>query len=254
MNKKIIIANWKLNGSIQLLQNLLKPISDFVKINHISSKVIIAPPSVYLNQAYNIVLNTNVIIGAQNVDVNSFGAFTGEISVNMLKDINIRYVIVGHSERRLHHQENNTLIAKKFEVVKHAKLIPILCIGETDKDHNLYTTQRVCQKQIDIIFDLLGETAFCNTIIAYEPIWAIGSKKIPSLNYIQDMCCFIKDYILKQQNINKKSFFIQYGGSVNENNIQQLCKIPDVDGFLIGSVSLSLNKFLKILKIISIDK
>lgn len=254
MTKKIIAANWKLNGSTALLQNLLKPIVDFVKINKIASKLIIFPPFTYLHQTYDIVMNTNIIVGAQNVDVHLNGAFTGEISINMLKDVNVEYIIIGHSERKLYHKENDLLIAKKFKIVKDAKLIPILCIGETKEDYNSGMTKQICKNQIDVIFHLLGKQAFCNTIIAYEPIWAIGSGKIPSLYFIKDTCYFIKNYILKNQNIKKKEFSIQYGGSVDENNIKELCSITEIDGFLIGSAALSLHRFLKILTIISIMK
>ncbi|XBC37438.1 MAG: triose-phosphate isomerase [Buchnera aphidicola (Meitanaphis microgallis)] len=251
MTNKIVIANWKLNGSTTLLQDLLKPIINFVNSNKILSTIIIAPPIIYLYQAYSMIMNTNIMIGAQNVDIHLNGAFTGEISVDMLKDVNARYVLVGHSERRLYHHEHDLFIAKKFKIVKDAKLIPILCIGETQKDYHAGMTKMICKKQIDSIFNLLGEQAFYNTIIAYEPVWAIGSGMIPKFDFIKDIFCFIKNYVLKKQNLNKKLFSIQYGGSVDENNIKKLCKIVEIDGFLVGSAALSLNRFLKILTITS---
>ncbi|XBC37956.1 MAG: triose-phosphate isomerase [Buchnera aphidicola (Floraphis choui)] len=254
MQKKIIVANWKLNGSIKLLHNLLKPITNFVREKKILIKLIIVPPFVYLYPAYKIVMNTKIMIGAQNVDLHLNGAFTGEISVSMLNDVNVKYVIIGHSERRLHHKENNIIVAKKFKIVKDFQLIPILCIGETENDYNSGMTKQICQHQIDTIFDSLGEQAFFNTIIAYEPIWAIGSGKIPSLNFIEDICNFIKNYILKRQATNKKLFYIQYGGSVNQTNIKDLCKIVEIDGFLIGSASLDFDNFFKILNILSFEK
>ncbi|XBC40545.1 MAG: triose-phosphate isomerase [Buchnera aphidicola (Nurudea yanoniella)] len=251
MKKKIIVANWKLNGSIALLNDVLKPIANFVNSHEIYSKLIIALPFVYLYPAYNIVMDTKVIIGAQNVDIHPYGAFTGEISANMLNDIHIKFVIIGHSERRLYHKENNQLIAEKFKIVKNSGLIPILCIGETEKDHSLFMAKKICREQIDEIIHLLGEKAFNNTIIAYEPVWAIGSGKTPSSNFIKEVCDFIKVYILNKQNINENSFFIQYGGSVNEKNIQEICNISSIDGVLVGSASLLLDCFLKILTIVS---
>ncbi|XBC44140.1 MAG: triose-phosphate isomerase [Buchnera aphidicola (Schlechtendalia peitan)] len=251
MKKKFIIANWKLNGSKELLNNLLIPMVDFVNINKITSTLIIVPPFVYLDRAYNIVMNTNIMIGAQNVDIHSSGAYTGEISIAMLNDINVKYVMIGHSERRLYHKENDLLIAKKFYIIKSYKLIPIFCIGETEQDYKSHMTKKICQQQIDVIFNSIGEHAFHNTIIAYEPIWAIGSGKIPSIAFIQDVCIFITSYILNKQKTSKKSFFIQYGGSIDENNIKELCTISGIDGFLIGSASLSISRFLKILNVVS---
>ncbi|XBC39014.1 MAG: triose-phosphate isomerase [Buchnera aphidicola (Nurudea shiraii)] len=253
MQEKIIIANWKLNGSMTLLHNLLKPIANFVNLNELHLKLIIALPFIYLYPALNIVMNKNVIIGAQDVDIHSYGAFTGETSINMLNDIHVQYVIIGHSERRLYHRESNDLIAKKFKIVKKFGLTPILCIGESENDSNLLKIEKICQSQINPIIDLLGKKAFNNSIIAYEPIWAIGSGRIPSLNYIKNTCDLIKNYVLKRQNIDEKSLSVQYGGSVDENNVREICQISSINGVLVGSASLFLSRFLKILSIVSME-
>jgi len=247
MKNKIITANWKSNGDTNSLHNLLIPIIDFIKKKESMLKLIVVPPFVYLNQVHNIIINTNIMLGAQNVDIHSNGAFTGEISVDMLKDVHVCYVIIGHSERKIYHKESDLLISKKIQIVQNAKLIPIFCIGETEQDYKNGITNQICQKQIDSVFNVIGEKAFNNMIIAYEPVWAIGSGRTPSIDFIQDTCGHITNYILNIQNVKKKSFFIQYGGSVNESNIEKLSKVIEIDGFLIGSASLFISRFLKIL-------
>lgn len=251
MKKKIIISNWKLHGNMKLLETLLQPLNKFFSQytqKNKFKKLIILPPYLYLYPAKKIISCKNIFIGSQNVDVNLSGAFTGEISIDMLKDIGVKYVLVGHSERREHHQENDISIAKKFKLVKDANLIPILCIGETKKDYLLSRTQEICKTQIKSIFDLLGKTGFCNSIIAYEPRWVIGSKNIPSISFITNILTFITNYILKKQNSNKKSFHVQYGGAINNNNVTEFENVNCIDGYLIGSSSLSLECFIDIIK------
>jgi len=249
MKKKIIISNWKLHGSICLLNTLLIPISKFyIKNKNISAKLVIMPPYIYLHPAKKIISNTNIELGAQNVDINLIGAFTGETSINMLKDVGVKYVLIGHSERRKYHNEDDEVVAKKFKIVKDANLIPILCIGETKNDYIFNKTKEVCKNQINKIFDVLGKSGFNNSMVAYEPRWAIGSNQIPPVDFIKKISKFIKNYILSRQDSTEKLFYIQYGGAVNDKNIIQLLNIDDIDGFLVGSLSLSLNSFINLLK------
>ncbi|AEH39783.1 triose phosphate isomerase [Buchnera aphidicola (Cinara tujafilina)] len=253
MIKPIIIGNWKLNGSKKFILRILKPLNQFLIKYYKICTVVLAPPLLYANFIQNI-LSTDqkkFFLGSQNVDVHFSGPFTGEISPIMLKDMGIQYVIIGHSERRLNHYENNALVAKKFYMLKEENLIPILCIGETIQEHNDKKTKEICKKQIDLIFDLCGKNAFNNSIIAYEPIWAIGSGQSASPKEVQNISCFIRNYIKSKSNNNIKNFFIQYGGSVSQHNVQELIYQHDIDGFLIGGASLILKEFKKIIKIIN---
>ncbi|WP_075431924.1 triose-phosphate isomerase [Buchnera aphidicola] len=253
MIKPIIIGNWKLNGSKKFIKNILKPLNQFLIKYYKVCTIVIAPPILYTNFIQNILSSdqANFFLGAQNVDTHFSGPFTGEISPIMLKDLEIHYVIIGHSERRVNHYEDNHIIAKKFHMLKQEKIIPVLCIGETSQEHKEKKTKEVCKKQIDVIFDLCGENAFNNTIVAYEPIWAIGSGQSASPKEVQIISHFIRNYIKSKSNNQIKNFFIQYGGSVTKNNAQELICQNDIDGFLIGGASLCLEEFTKIIKIIN---
>ncbi|CUR53175.1 triose-phosphate isomerase [Buchnera aphidicola] len=251
MIKPIIMGNWKLNGSKKFIRNILLPLNQFLIKYYNICTVIIAPPILYSNFITQTLKNiqNNFFLGAQNVDIHFSGPFTGEISPIMLKDIGISYVIVGHSERRLYHQETNEIIAKKFKILKEENLVPILCIGETKEEKIFNKTKEICKKQIDVIFNLCGESAFNNTIIAYEPIWAIGSHNSGSPKEVQSICHFIRNYIKSKSNQILKNFFIQYGGSVTKNNAKTLIYQKDIDGFLIGGASLQVEEFMKIIEI-----
>ncbi|XRX42890.1 MAG: triose-phosphate isomerase [Buchnera aphidicola (Tetraneura sorini)] len=249
LNKKpIIVANWKLNGSLILIENLLKKISLIPEYILENTDVILLPPYIYLLEVKK-KLN-KIHLGAQNVDTHFFGAYTGETSVLMLQDIGIKYVLIGHSERKKYHLEDELFISEKFKVLKSCNLIPILCIGETEKEKKLGQTKAICQKQIDTVFSLLGEKreTFDNTIIAYEPIWSIGTGKIPGLKEINKIIFFIKNYIKKitsQKKIN--NFFVIYGGSVNSKNVHTILTEGGSDGLLVGAASLSYKDFSEII-------
>lgn len=251
MRKKLIIANWKLNSNKKFISNYVK----FLKfhINSFDSQkniIAIAPPDVYLERVYKKIKNTNILVASQNVDINLEGAFTGETSILMLKDIGIKYVIVGHSERRLFHNEIDSIILKKFHLIKRSNLIPILCIGETKDDKKNTQTKNIIEKQLNSIFQKLGKSAFRNTVIAYEPIWAIGTGVSADPKEVQTIHQFIKSYIY-EHDPESKNIIIQYGGSINSLNVKEFIKQPDIDGFLIGSASLKVEEFLKIIKIAS---
>ncbi|HXK00628.1 MAG TPA: triose-phosphate isomerase [Buchnera sp. (in: enterobacteria)] len=252
MKKKLIIANWKLNGDKTRILNFLNLLnaSNVQKKNEIC-KIVMVFPVIYLYLARQVNLKRNIFLGAQNVDLNRIGAFTGEISVDMLKDMGVSYVIIGHSERRRYHQESDAIIAKKFKIVKEANLTPILCIGENTEEKESGQTKAVCIRQLDSILSTLGPNIFDNTIIAYEPIWAIGSGKVASPDSIQKIHKFIKEHIKKHNIIGYQTTQVQYGGSVDENNVSQLLNEADIDGVLVGGASLSYNKFSKIINIIS---
>ncbi|MCW5197708.1 triose-phosphate isomerase [Buchnera aphidicola] len=251
MLKPIIIANWKLNGDKILVQKFIKKISFDYKKYFKKNTIILSPPIIYIEYMKKCMKNLKLSFAVQNVDYNYQGAFTGEISTYMVQEIGAKYVILGHSERRKNHFENNLLVAKKFYCTKINNLIPILCIGETKNEKKSGLTKSILKKQIDEIFLICGKNAFNNTLIAYEPIWAIGTGTNASPILINKILKFIKKYIIyKSDNTNIK-FYMQYGGSVSTENIKDIICQKYVDGVLIGSGSLNYKNFLKMIQISS---
>ncbi|WP_039908632.1 triose-phosphate isomerase, partial [Candidatus Regiella insecticola] len=166
----------------------------------------------------------------------------------MLKEIWVKYVIIGHSERRTYHHENDEIIAKKFAVLKSEGLIPVLCIGESQAENEAGQTETVCKRQLDTVLETLGVKAFENAVIAYEPVWAIGTGLSATPQQAQKTHKFIRDCIAQQDAQVAEKMIIQYGGSVNANNAAELFKQPDIDGALVGGASLEADKFIDIVK------
>lgn len=249
MKKNFIVANWKLNGNIETISNFLKYLKLKIPLYSQYNKIVIAPSTIYLERVYKKIKDINVFLGAQDVDINKKGAFTGETSILMLEDIGVKYVIVGHSERRFFHNETDKLIAKKFGLIKSLNLIPILCIGESANEKKQNKTEKILKNQLDVIFEYFGEKAFINAIIAYEPIWAIGTGVSADPIYVQSIHKLIKNHINEYNANNIEKLIVQYGGSVNSKNAKSFLEQPDIDGLLIGSASLMHKEFLKILKI-----
>ncbi|QCI25516.1 triose-phosphate isomerase [Buchnera aphidicola (Sitobion avenae)] len=249
MRNFVIVANWKLNGSINMISRFFEYLKFHSSIYLEKKTIIIAPPTIYLKEVNKNISNMNIFIGAQNVDINLKGSFTGETSVLMLQDIGVKYVIIGHSERRFLHNENNDTIAKKFFLIKKENLIPILCVGETEKDKKYGCTKQVIQEQLNCILKKSKKLVFKNAIIAYEPVWAIGTGLSADPEYVQLIHKFIKNHIEKHDFMNINDIIVQYGGSVNCSNIKKFLEQPDINGFLIGNASLSPQEFLKIIKI-----
>ncbi|EPF12650.1 triose-phosphate isomerase [Cedecea davisae DSM 4568] len=241
------MGNWKLNGSKhmvhELIANLRKELSGVDGCG-----VAIAPPTMYLDLAKHAASGSHIILGAQNVDVNLSGAFTGEVSAEMLKDIGAKYIIIGHSERRTYHAESDEFIAKKFAVLKEAGLTPVLCIGETEAENEAGKTEEVCARQIDAVLKTQGAAAFEGAVIAYEPIWAIGTGKSATPAQAQAVHKFIRDHIAKADAKVAEQVIIQYGGSVNDKNAAELFAQPDIDGALVGGASLKADAFAVIVK------
>lgn len=251
MKKFIITANWKLNGNNLLIYSFIKKLKYYFDTNQILSRIIFTPPVIYINNIKNTIKNDNFFIGAQNVDIHYSGAFTGEISIDMLQDIGVKYVIIGHSERRTFHHENNEYIAKKFQIIKSKNIIPILCLGENLQEKNLKQSELICRKQIDTILNLNEKNVFQNSIIAYEPIWAIGTGQTADIKYINKMHKFIKSYISNNSDISIKDVIVQYGGSVNLYNIKDFMNTDLIDGVLLGTSSLQFEIFIQIIQYIN---
>ena len=240
----IFAANWKMNGNIKFLNSILAEIKqDIIPYLADNSKIIVCPPSVYLSQAKLFCHNTSIEIGAQDCSSQENGAFTGEISADMLSDVGSQWVILGHSERRQYHSENNDLLHKKMLLAKLAGLKVILCIGETHDQHANNKTKDILAEQLSIICG--SDLNNLEYIIAYEPIWAIGTGLIPKLEEINEIHQFIKSFLFEKTSL-KSKVQVLYGGSVNPENARQIKSLITVDGVLVGGASLSAEKFKQI--------
>lgn len=247
MRHPLVMGNWKLNGNKHFVTTLIKDLRKALD-NLDGCNVAIAPPIAYLDQARHALSGSHIALGTQNVDVNLSGAFTGEVSAEMLKDIGAKYTIIGHSERRTYHHESNACIAQKFAVLKSVGLIPVLCIGETEEENAVGKTENVCAHQLDAVLETQGATAFAGAVIAYEPIWAIGTGKSATPVQAQAVHKFIREYIAEKDASIASQVIIQYGGSVNDNNAAEFFNQPDIDGALVGGASLKADSFTSIVK------
>ncbi|TYA89042.1 triose-phosphate isomerase [Aggregatibacter actinomycetemcomitans] len=245
--RPLVMGNWKLNGSKAFTRELITGLKE--ELHGVTGcNVAIAPPVMYLAEAEAALVGSQIVLGAQNVDVNVKGAFTGDISTEMLKDFGAKYIIIGHSERRTYHKESDEFVAKKFGALKEASLVPVLCIGESEAENEAGKTEEVCARQIDAVINLLGVEAFNGAVIAYEPIWAIGTGKSATPAQAQAVHAFIRGHIAKKSQAVADQVIIQYGGSVNDANAAELFTQPDIDGALVGGASLKAPAFAVIVK------
>ncbi|REF25655.1 triosephosphate isomerase [Xenorhabdus cabanillasii] len=247
MRHPLVMGNWKLNGSTHMVNDLIAGLRKELS-NVDGCDVAIAPPTAYVSLAKSALAGSRIALGAQDVSVNLSGAFTGETSAEMLKDVGAKYIIIGHSERRTYHKERDEFIAKKFAVLKEQGLIPVLCIGETEQENEAGQTEAVCARQIDAVLNTLGAEAFKSAVIAYEPVWAIGTGRSATPAQAQAVHKFIRDHIAKQDAAIAEQVIIQYGGSVNAGNAAELFTQPDIDGALVGGASLKADAFAVIVK------
>jgi triosephosphate isomerase len=251
MNKerKLIIAgNWKMNKTVAealaLVEDLTRDLANVKEVD-----IVVAPPFTALSEVSKAIMDSNLRLAAQNMSENNFGAFTGEICAGMLKEFSVRYVILGHSERRQFQKESDALIAKKAAAAHAASLKPIICVGETLAEREANLTEKVLETQVR--GSLAGSTKeqMIETIIAYEPVWAIGTGKTATTQQAQDAHAFIRALLVKiYDEATAKRVRIQYGGSVKPNNAKELMSQPDVDGALVGGASLEARSFADIIK------
>ncbi|MEI6868367.1 MAG: triose-phosphate isomerase [Methylophilaceae bacterium] len=244
MRRKIVVGNWKMNGSLASNEALLKALVEKIP-QKISTDIVICAPYPYLFQTQSYLKNSSIRWGAQNVAKFESGAFTGEVSVSMLKEFGASYVIIGHSERSTAYCESDENIATKLMMVKQAGMTPILCVGESLIEREAGIMEKVVSKQLDTIVEMYGEDIFDETVIAYEPVWAIGSDMAASPEQAQTMHQFIREKLSPNAKVGK-SLKIIYGGSVNPQNALQLFSMPDVDGGLVGRASLNASDFQSI--------
>jgi triosephosphate isomerase (TIM) len=252
MNKerKLIIAgNWKMNKTVAEALSLVNDIKlELSKVKEVD--IVVCPPFTALESVSKAILETkNIRLGAQNMSENNFGAFTGEVCAGMLKEFSVRYVILGHSERRQYQKESDALIAKKATAAHAASLKPIVCIGETLAEREGNQTEQVLDTQTRGSLAGLTKEQMAETIVAYEPVWAIGTGKTATTQQAQDAHAFIRGVIAKMFDDNvAKKVRIQYGGSVKPSNARELMSQPDVDGALVGGASLEARSFADIIK------
>jgi triosephosphate isomerase len=245
MRQSLVVANWKMNGSTQSVQSLLDSFKQGMATVQ-QAQVAVCPPFVYLQQVSESLTGTAIAWGAQNVSHQAPGAFTGEIAADMLTDFNCRYVIVGHSERRALYGESDELVAKKFAVAQAIGIIPILCVGELLEEREANKTEAVVGRQLEAVLQLQGVNALQNAVIAYEPVWAIGTGKTATPQQAQDVHAFIRRRIAQEQTQVAETVQILYGGSVKADNATELFAMSDIDGGLIGGASLKADEFLAI--------
>jgi triosephosphate isomerase len=245
MRRKLVVANWKMHGSLAQNQHLF----DLLKshLSHISNvDFVICVPYPYLFQAQSSLTGTNIAWGAQNVGKYTVGAYTGEVAASMLKDFGATYVILGHSERSTAYCESGENIAAKFVTAKNADLTPVLCVGETLQEREAGVMEQVVSEQLDPLLLSHGGAVFNNTVISYEPIWAIGTGLSATPDQAQAMHEFIRGKIAGYDQAAAQSVRIIYGGSVNPGNASKLMAMQDIDGGLIGRCSLDASEFEKI--------
>ncbi len=212
-----------------------------------AAECLVFPPFVYLQEVGRLVRDTPIGLGAQSVCAEAQGAFTGEVSAGMLKDVGCSHVLVGHSERRWIYHEDDQLVARKFAAAQSKSLVPILCVGEHLSDRENGRTEEVVSRQLDAVIDLCGVAALQTGIIAYEPIWAIGTGRTATPEQAQAVHAFIRERIGERDAKMAVATRVLYGGSVKASNAAELFAQPDVDGGLIGGASLNAEEFLAIL-------
>lgn len=242
MRKNLVAGNWKMHGSLADNAALLAALKPAL----VGIEAVVCVPFPYLAQAQAALTGSSVAWGAQNLSEQSKGAFTGEVSAAMLLDFGCTYVIVGHSERRSLYGESDTLVASKYMAAQAAGLKPILCVGESLEERESGVTEAVVARQLDAVINTAGVGSLANAVVAYEPVWAIGTGKTASPEQAQAVHAFIRNKIAALDAGVADQLVIQYGGSVKAANASELMVQPDIDGGLIGGASLVAEEFVAI--------
>jgi len=250
MRKTIIAGNWKMSKTIKEAIELANGLArEFFKLDNQGIDVVLCPPFTALSEVYEVIQDTNIQLGAQDVHWEEEGAFTGEVSCKMLKDAGCKFVIIGHSERRQYFGETNENVNKKIKAALAHELTPIVCVGETLKEREAQETFKVLDNHIQNGLRDISEEDILKIVIAYEPVWAIGTGKTATPQQAEEAQKYIRDLLKKEYNKEVASNIrIQYGGSVKPENIMELMRQPDVDGALVGGASLSIDTFSAIVK------
>ena len=246
--KLIIAGNWKMNKtvaeSLDLANGLVRELKEVKEVD-----IAICPPFTALSEVSKAVIDSNIRLGAQNMSQNGYGAHTGEIAAGMLKEFSTKYVILGHSERREYQRESDELIAAKAKAAHEAGLKPIVCVGEQLEERESGNTENVVGTQVRGSLAGLTTEEMLGTIIAYEPVWAIGTGKTATAEQAQEVHAFIRNLLADLFDADTaKAVRIQYGGSVKPDNARELMSQPDVDGALVGGASLDVRVFSELIK------
>lgn len=246
--KLLISGNWKMNKTVaealDLVQGLRRELNNVKEVD-----IVVCPPFTAICEVSKAILDSNIRLGAQNMSENNYGAFTGEIAAGMLKEFSVRFVILGHSERRQYYKETNEIVAKKALAAVTASLKPIVCIGETLQERETGKTESVVGTQLRGSLAGLSKSQMEETTIAYEPVWAIGTGKTASSEQAQAVHAFIRKTLAAMfDEPLAKRVRVLYGGSVKPSNTRELMSQPDVDGALVGGASLELRSFADIVK------
>jgi triosephosphate isomerase len=248
MRRKLVVGNWKMNGSREQVESLLSELLSGLVETTDSVDVAVCPTALHLGLAGEILRDSAIELGAQNVHSSPKGAYTGEVSTPMLAEFNVRYVLVGHSERRQYFAESDELVAEKFIAVQSAGLTPILCLGESLQQRQAGTTDQVILGQLNAALEVAGIEAFENAVVAYEPVWAIGTGQTATPDQAQEVHQLIRAHLAEADSNIATQLRVIYGGSVNAENADELFARQDIDGGLVGGASLKANEFISICK------
>ena len=245
MRQPLVAGNWKMNGSLDSITALVEGIKAGLG-SVTTAEMTVCPPYVYIPQVAGMITGSGLSLGAQDINDQESGAFTGEVAPNMLADVGCKYAIVGHSERRSIYGESDAFTASKFAAARKAGLVPILCVGETLEEREQGITEQVVGRQLDAVIDLEGIAAIGDCVIAYEPVWAIGTGMTATPEQAQDVHAFIRGKLAALDGGVGEKVQILYGGSMNAGNAADLLSMADIDGGLIGGASLKPDDFLAI--------
>jgi triosephosphate isomerase (TIM) len=246
MRSQLVAGNWKMHGSLTENEALLGALKAGLASARGLQSAVVCVPFPYLAQAQASLQGSPIAWGAQDVSEQAKGAYTGDVSAAMLKDFGCRYVIVGHSERRTLHGEDSALVARKMQAAQSQGLLPIVCVGETLAQRDAGATEAVVCEQLDAVIVRAGVAALAQAVVAYEPVWAIGTGKTATPDEAQAVHALIRGRVAAKDSAVAAALQILYGGSVKGSNAQALFTMPDIDGGLVGGASLDAKEFLAI--------
>lgn len=244
MRQSLIMGNWKMNTSREEGVRLAKALAE--GLGEVSQEVAVCVPFVYISDIRNALVGSSIKVGAQNVADQASGAYTGEVSAAMLADCGVKYALVGHSERRQYYGDTDQSVAARFCQALKQGIVPVLCVGETLEEREQDKTFQVVDRQLNAVIDAAGIAAFEKAVIAYEPVWAIGTGKTATDEQAQEVHKYIRERIAASSASIAEQVQILYGGSVKPDNAKALFAMPDIDGGLVGGASLKAKDFLQI--------
>jgi len=247
MRTPLVMGNWKLNGTKESISTLVKGIESAADAAQ-GVEVAIFPPEIFIEQVSKLTANNSISFGSQHVSSNVSGAYTGETSAEMVKSFSATYTLVGHSERRQYHHETSEIVASKFVTAQKHELIPVICIGESLEDRETNKTFSVVESQLKAVVELAGIEALDKAIIAYEPMWAIGTGVVATSAQAQEVHQYIRAWLKAQNETIANNIQIIYGGSVKKDNAKELFSQPDIDGALVGGAALIVEQFVGIIE------